>query len=598
MCRIVGFASQTELPNREGRLTAMLRSVAHGGPDDEGTFYDHHLALGHRRLSIIDLTSAGHQPMRLGEELVITFNGEIYNYQSLRSELQDLGNTFITHTDTEVILHAYRQWGPAAFDRLEGIFAFALYDRTQNVLLLVRDHVGVKPLYYSLDRGQLVFGSEVRVFRQFDPHWREDENWKIHFLAFGSIPHPFTTLHNVFQVKPGSFLTIRLSDISMTATDYRQPAASVKIADSSALPAMASALQAAVAKNLIADAPIGVFLSGGIDSTLLTLLADRIHNGVKTVSVNFEEASFDERPFQHQVLERLKVPDHRSSLINEELFWQSLPEIWEAMDQPTIDGVNSFFVSKSARDSGLKAVLSGLGADETFGGYASFDRVKWLRRLRALLPFKYHFAILLGHIRPEYRRLMFLDLEGPVSDYLFLRGIHTPDAIARMLQVPEKKVWDILQAVTVDIAPGLDGREYISALESKFYMTNQLLKDVDVMSMWHGLEVRVPFLDVRLLELADTIPSEVRYQDQKPKYLLTESLPGLLPESITQRQKKGFTFPLSEWIKRRGDHVRTLLPAFDDAPRMLRQFESGKKHWSKIWSLVVLQQFTARQHDK
>jgi asparagine synthase (glutamine-hydrolysing) len=290
------------------------------------------------------------------------------------------------------------------------------------------------------------------------------------------------------------------------------------------------------------------------------------------------------------VLEKTTSASHTSYRVDESMFWEYLPDVWKAMDQPTIDGVNTYFVSKCAHREGLKAVLSGLGADEIFGGYASFKRIKWVKRLR-LLPFKKRIAKMLSLIKPSYARLAYLELPGPVGDYLFLRGIHTPGSIAFLLNENEDKVWRVLKEIRIDWRAADDDRKYASQLESKFYMNNQLLKDTDCMSMWHALEVRVPFLDIALLKLIASILPAKNQNDSTPKYLLTKSFADLLPPEIVFRQKKGFTFPISVWLKREPQKLRKLIAGNLAAENIISAFESGLDHWSKCWSLVVVNQF-------
>jgi len=571
----------------------MLTAQAHGGPDDEGTFLHNGVALGHRRLSIIDLSPAGHQPMTTADDnLIISFNGEIYNYQSLKRELMALGCNFRTKTDTEVILYAYREWGTKAFDRLEGIFAFALFDKQRNKVLLVRDHLGVKPVYYFADNTEFIFASEVKAFKALKPQWKENEDWKVLFLSFGSVPHPYTTLQNVFSLAPGSYLELNPSNLAMQVVAYYIPAVRKHTIHNTvdALTHTREATHAALHKNLIADAPLGVFLSGGIDSSLLTLLADKEKEGVRTVSINFEDATFDERPFQEIALKKASHVQHTSVVVTENMFWNDLDDIWEAMDQPSIDGVNSYFVSKGAKDQGLKAILSGLGADEVFGGYQSSHRIQWLSRFR-LFPFKKSIARILGYKNKAYRRLMFLSIPGIVGDYLFLRGIHTPDTIAQVLGMPEEKVWQILRKVNIDVPDGLSAIEYASFIESKVYMTNQLLKDADYMSMWHGLEVRVPFLDIALIKDVDQIDPALRFRADWPKYLLTASNLDILPSEIIFRKKKGFTFPFALWLKNGADRFKSMLPEGTVSDSIFADFVNGRSHWSTCWSLAVLKQF-------
>jgi asparagine synthase (glutamine-hydrolysing) len=593
MCRIVGRVSKEDKSDFDKGLKSMLTSVAHGGPDDEGTYMDGGVALGHRRLSIIDLSKAGHQPMMTeSSDIVISYNGEIYNYLDLKKELEGEGFTFRTKTDTEVILKAYQCWGPKAFDRMEGIFAFALYDKKQELFFLVRDHIGVKPLYYFLDENELLFSSEVRAFKALRNNWKESEDWKILFLAFGSIPHPYTTLSQVVQLDPGSYLQLNLKNFTHQVKFYYQFNSCDYTIQSShdALVLMQSSSLKALQKNLISDAPLGIFLSGGIDSSLLTLLADKLMNHVKTISVNFDDAKYDETHYQKLVLKKTENVEHIAHRVTERMFWERLDDIWNAMDQPSIDGVNAYFVTRCAKNDGIKTVLSGLGADEIFGGYLSFGRIKWMRWFRQL-PFRKSIARLARVFKKSWGRLIYLALPGPIGDYLFLRGIYTPDEIASLLNVPASRVWEVLQKVPFEAPAKMNDVEYASLLEAKIYMTNQLLKDTDCMGMWHGVEVRVPFLDIEMLKKVHAIPPSIRYNSRRPKYLLTASNQEVLPREIVFREKKGFTFPFALWMKRSKKQFRELLPAGKETNWVCDDFEKGRAHWSKCWSLAVLQQF-------
>ncbi len=571
----------------------MLTILRHGGPDDEGVFIEAPVSFGHRRLSIIDLSSAGHQPMLShNENIVLSYNGEIYNYRLLKQELELKGVVFKTHTDTEVIISAYEQWGISFFNRLEGIFAFSLYDKIRKKIYLVRDQLGVKPLYYFASNQELIFASEVRAFQALRGGWKENEDWKVLFLAFGSLPHPHTTLASVFQLAPGTFLEFDLLRFNFRTELYYKPGSKEYTINKveTALSCMKQAIAAASHKNMLSDAPLGIFLSGGIDSSLLTLLADQVEQSVKTVSVNFEDASFDELPYQQMILDRTQHLEHHSYFVTESVFWQNLEDVWQAMDQPSIDGVNAYFVSSCAKQAGLKVVLSGVGADEVFGGYESIKRITWLKKLR-YLPFRNTIAHLLGLYKKEFKRLVFLSIPGGIGDYLLLRGIHTPDTIAGLLNISEKDVWNVLKNVTIDLPETTDAREYVSLLESKIYLTNQLLKDTDSMSMWHGLEVRAPFLDVSLLEKANQIIPAIRYNRQAPKYLLTASNKDILPDEIVYRKKAGFTFPFALWMKRNPDRFKALVKEGESTDEVVHDFENGQSHWSKYWSLVVLNQF-------
>jgi len=571
----------------------MLRSLVHGGPDDEGTYTDDRVALGHRRLSIIDLTSAGHQPMiAQSPEVIISYNGEIYNYLSLKNELVALGVLFHTETDTEVVLKGFQQWGVSLFDRLEGIFAIALYDKANKLFYLIRDHLGIKPIYYFLNDKELIFSSEVKAFRALDPLWKENEDWKVLFLAFGSIPHPYTTLAGVLQVAAGSYLVLDLNDFSHKTNFYykfNSENYTVKSSDE-ALAMIGSASRDSIRKNLVADAPLGIFLSGGIDSSLITLLADQTQSNIRTISVNFDEASYDEKPFQQMVLNKTSNVVHITHRVTEQTFWTQLDDIWDAMDQPSIDGVNTYFTTRCAKEDGLKVALSGIGADEIFGGYASFRRIQWMRLFRQL-PFKKLIARFARMIKKSWGRLIYLTMPGETGDYLSLRGIFTPSEIASLLNISISKVWDVLQGIPREHPAIMSDKEYASFLEAKFYLNNQLIKDTDFMGMWHAVEVRAPFLDIALVKKVHSIPPALRYNDISPKYLLTVSNKGILPHEIVFRVKKGFTFPFAIWIKKGAEKFNQLLPIGPEVDNVRADFEKGRCHWSKYWSLAVMKQF-------
>jgi len=601
MCRIVGIiASPGNIPDHI-ILKDMLASLEHGGPDDEGVYGNDSVLFGHRRLSIIDLSSAGHQPMSSKDnKITITYNGEIYNYLILKEELISLGHSFYTDTDTEVIVCAYKAWGISMLERLEGMFALAIHDLEKKKVVLARDHAGIKPLYFYKNQHQFVFASEVKAFRSIEGH-AENADWKILFLAFGSLPHPFTTLENVFQLTKGSFLELNLTDFKVEIKPYKKNESS----NSSVLPDQTKALkqirtrvESAVKAHLVADAPLGVFLSGGIDSSLLTLLADKYKSGgVNSLSVNFKEAEFDEAPFQQIVLNKTRQTKHVSYQVDEQLFMEHLNDIWNAMDQPSIDGVNSYFVSLCAKQNGLKAVLSGLGADEYFGGYKSFSRVFLIPGLR-LVPFKNFCSKFILRNKAAMQRLAYLALPGAIGDYLFLRGIHTPGGIAALLKISEKRVWAVLKKLNAKVPKGLSRRQYATFLETEFYMSNQLLKDTDCMSMWHSVEVRVPFLDQQLIRQVQQIDPNIRYKKDSPKYLLTASFHDLLPNEIVFRKKQGFTFPFKVWLINQSHFFKLLLPSNNkECDRIYHHFISGKVHWSKFWSLLVLQQFDERERN-
>jgi asparagine synthase (glutamine-hydrolysing) len=339
-----------------------------------------------------------------------------------------------------------------------------------------------------------------------------------------------------------------------------------------------------VNRHLISDAPIGLFLSGGIDSSLLTILAKQfIPENLRTISIVFENEAFSEKIFQDIIIEKTGAK-HKSFLVTEKMFYEHLDDIVSAMDQPSSDGINTYFICKFAKEYGLKAALSGLGADELFGGYQSFYRARAIGNFKWMPAFMYRMAGLVADDR--VKKIEFLAAGSSVGTYLLHRGLFAPSQVARILDCTEQEVTDALRKIgfiTPQFVNQLPGQEKISFLEN-LYMQNQLLKDTDYMSMWHGIEVRVPFLDKELTNILYSIAPEIRYNSSQIKYLLVEAFKDLLPEPIWNRSKQGFTFPLAHWMKQ-------VNPVREDRKSltMKRRMERDKIHWSRYWSYVLSQ---------
>jgi asparagine synthase (glutamine-hydrolysing) len=592
MCRIAGIIS-TKIPQDEllQKTRNMCQALAHGGPDDEGIYQAplHGLVFGHRRLSIIDLTANGHQPMAdIQQKVWITFNGEIYNYPELKEELLNAGAAFHSDSDTEVIIQAYITWGTGAFARLRGMFAFALHDTEQALTYLVRDTSGIKPLYYYTDHTGISFASEVKALKMAGIATQPDENWPIRFLAFGHIPEPYTTLKNVLSLPKGHFLKWEHQNGSYAILPYYltdDGAIEIHTAGE-AHKGINTQLDKTIKRQLLADAPIGVFLSGGIDSSLITLLANQYKKpNLKTVSIFFDEQAYNERAYQDIIVKQTGAQNYQH-LVKQQDFEAALPHIITGMDMPTTDGINSWFISKYARHEGLKAVLSGLGADELFGGYPSFKRIKYLKYIKLLPSFILN-AVARLSVGP-LKRIALLTHDHPLAEYLFLRGLFVPADIAKILNVSEQHVLDVLFAMPLKLGHLTDIQK-AAWFETNLYMQNQLLRDTDVMSMAHGLEVRVPFLDEDFVQMVNRIDPSVRFNNDKPKQILIDSYPGLLPKQIWDRPKMGFSFPLQKWM-----HAHKQIAHIDfykgkQARKVIRRFQNNEVHWSKAFALYQLQ---------
>jgi len=630
MCGIVGIlARKTQIP--PGVLEQATASLAHRGPDDSGTMLLNEvnpepmeIGLGHRRLAILDLSPLGHQPMQdpvTGSWIV--FNGEIYNFRELRKELEASGAAFKSHSDTEVILAAYRVWGESCLERLRGMFAFALWDALRKQLLLARDPMGIKPLYYYHSKQTFIFASEVRTLLRtgFVPR-KADPTGLLSYLEFGSVYEPWTIIEGVMAVPPGHVLTWK--DGTVSSREYWDPLKSAEIVtpEIATMAQLPTLLRDAVLSHLVSDVPVGVFLSGGIDSSALVAVLS--HNGVRanTFSLVFQEQEFNEGQYSREVARRFCTEHHEISVSLQDTL-AVLPGALCAMDQPTIDGVNTFLVSAKTRDAGVKVALTGLGADEMFAGYSNFRRVpkmeafsKRFGRLPgvARAPLSASVALFAGK-SDRSRKLVELasgqdSRHHPyVHPYFLVRTLFGTAERGAMFSAPgcqaSQQSLDRVLHESVDESNSLDPVNRVSYLESRFYMRNTLLRDSDFMSMAHGLELRVPFLDRALVEACFRIPGERKLAGNSPKNLLLASLGVELPRGIVNRPKRGFTLPFERWL--RGE-MRPMVenallqsnwdPAFLN-PRAAREvwirFLAGETSWSRPWSLFVLQRW-CEQH--
>jgi asparagine synthase (glutamine-hydrolysing) len=590
MCRITGIVDKGSTRLHADSFS-MRDSMSHGGPDSAGMYYDEQaaLSLGHRRLSIIDLCETGSQPMFSEDKaLTLIFNGEVYNYLELKAELVRAGFNFRSSSDTEVVLKAYQYWGTDCFAKFRGMFALAIHDKPNARLVLARDHAGIKPLYYYCDGRSLYFASEIRAFKTLNNKWEENPEWKVFFLTYGYLPNAVTTLKGVKPLEKGSFMVVDTKTLQSRQEFFFKDSYTEEITDpGEARELIHDALQKAVQRHLIADAPLGIFLSGGIDSSLITLLAKPFKEELHTLSIIFDDKNYSEKKYQDLIVEKVGSK-HRSFLLDKKLFLDALPDILLAMDQPSADGINSYFISKFAKEAGLKAVLSGLGADEFFGGYSSFKRGDMVRKLR-LIP-KPLLEITNYLSQNKYKKISFLKSDNAIGEYLFNRGYFTDLEIAGLLDMDQKEVRQILLATQLpEFLQELDKGNRASYFESNLYMEHQLLRDTDVMSMWHSIEVRVPFLDYDLIKTVQRISSKLKFDHEQSKFLLIDSFKNILPEEIWNRKKQGFVFPFETWMKENLDSFSGI----NQKAGLDKKFKAGKLTWSRYWTYLLSQSFKA-----
>ena len=579
----------------------MRDRMAARGPDGAGEWYsaDGRVGLGHRRLSIIDLSERGAQPMASADGgLVVTFNGEIYNYRALRRDLESRGRLFRSESDTEVLLHLYAEKGAALVEDLRGMFAFALRDARKRALLLARDPYGIKPLYYADDGRTLRFASQVKALRAGGAVSGEpDPAGQVGFYLFGSVPEPFTTYRAIHTLPAGCTLWVDEAGpcepqpyFSIAKVFQRAVTEPIRLDGDAQQARVREALMDSVRHHLVADVPVGVFLSAGLDSgALLGLMRDAGQTEIQTVTLAFTEfrgRADDEAPLAERVAARYGAR-HVTRVVGEAEFRVDLPLILEAMDQPSIDGINTWFVSKAAREQSLKVAVSGLGGDELFGGYPSFwDIPRWVKwfGLPARVPVLGRMFRQLGVslLTPYFSRLPSKALSLPEyggsypGAYLLRRGLFMPWELPALLG--EERARAGLERLrplerigaALEPDPGTPfGR--VAALETTFYMRNQLLRDADWAGMAHSLEIRVPLVDADLLRgLAPVLAGGV---DFGGKALLALSPCDPLPAEIVQRPKTGFQTPVRDWLDR--------LPALEAVAGGRRE------HWSRRWARRV-----------
>jgi asparagine synthase (glutamine-hydrolysing) len=579
MCGIAGFLqSEPGIQDLEPVLAGFQRALRHRGPDDCGFWMnaDGSAGLAHTRLSILDLSPSGHQPM-VSEDgrRVICFNGEIYNFRELRRALEESGEVFRTQSDTEVLLRLHAREGASMVERLRGMFAFCLWDKAEQTALLARDPLGIKPLYVHESRGRLAFASELRALTGsglFRPTL--DERAVQGFFETGSVPEPLTLAKEVRLLEAGHTLIWR-AGASRRRRYWRLQFGETFAGDP--VQHTREALLDSVRHHFVSDVPVGVFLSGGIDSTAVLALANETgHRGIGSFSITVDDPESDEGEVAKRTAKHFGS-DHHEMLLDAEVARGLFGEFLKHTDQPSIDGLNTFTVSALARRHGMKVVLSGLGGDELFGGYASFSKIPQMLRLHHWLGCSPFLPGLLRCGGPRHRRMAdFLSGSGSVEGaFAALRGIFSrPEAAALTAWITGGSA--PLPEV-VEAGAGEDGTlDCISALELTRYMRNQLLRDSDVMSMAHGLELRVPLVDRVLVEKVTQVPAAQRLRPNKG--LFTDAVPEV-PDWVVNQRKRGFLFPYQKWLG--GEWGASFEEACAQSPVAVPQ-------WYQKWSLFML----------
>ncbi len=627
MCGIVGIFDLKEKReiNRE-LLSKMNERQFHRGPDEGGLHIEPGLGFGHRRLSIIDLSS-GQQPMlNADQSVVLTYNGEIYNFLELRKELEALGYRFKTHCDTEVVLLGWQAWGEACVEKFRGMFAFAVWDRNRETLFLARDRLGIKPLYYAeLSNGQFIFSSELKALQEHPLLTRELEPTAIEeYFGFGYIPDPKTIYKNVYKLEPGHTLTLKRGTAAYRPKLYWDVTFSEQPFDSEqqVVEELMARFEEAVKIRMMAEVPLGAFLSGGVDSSgVVAMMAKNSPDPVNTCSISFGDPSFNESRYAQKVAEQYHTT-HRTEQVDPDDF-RLVSQLSDIYDEPYADSsaLPTYRVCELAKKQ-VTVVLSGDGGDENLAGYRRYRWHTYEDRMRSILPDALRKPLfgLLGQVYPKadwapkiFRAKSTLESisRDSLEGYFHSVSVNSDGIRASLFSNQLKNELQGYQAVEVfrryhERAPSESAQSLVQYLDIKTYLPGDILTKVDRASMAHALEVRVPLLDHRLVEWMAGLPPSMKLRNREGKYIFKKGLEKYLPNDILYRPKMGFAVPLASWFKGPlREQVRQSLLGetmagcglFDQRflEKMVDQHQSGIRDYSSpIWSLLMFESFLSR----
>jgi asparagine synthase (glutamine-hydrolysing) len=614
VCGITGILNFKNHSAEQSVIQKMTDAVSHRGPDADGFFVEDEIALGHRRLSIIDLSSAANQPfIDNSGRYVMVFNGELYNYMEVKAKLTDYA--FHTTGDTEVLIAAYAKWGADCIKYFRGMFAFAIWDKQEKELFVCRDRMGVKPLYYFIDDEKFLFSSETRsilasgiIKRKVNPMAL------IEYFSYQSISYPYSIIDGIMQLEAGSWIRIKNGKIEKKIYwDVTERKTDFDFNDKQKTQQHIKGLMLqSVNRRLVSDVPVGAFLSGGIDSSIIVgLMAEASSAKINSFNISFNEKEYDESYYAEIVAKKFNT-NHTNILLKPTIFLDELQNALDSIDSPTADGINTYVVSKSVRQKGITVALSGVGGDELFAGYPIFSQYlqlqkkKWLLKLPTAIKGLIASLALRGTDNNKTNRLQqLLRLnDGSIENvYPIFRQILSPKQINLFTKLTGNNTFiTSLQNNLIDRKQNLDCMPLLSQMSAAEYLgytQHTLLKDTDQMSMAVSLEVREPFFDQDLVEFVLSVPDELK-KPSYPKSLLVESVKPLLPDEIVFRKKQGFLFPWSLWLK---NELRSFCElriknicqrSFINGDQLLsywHRFLKGDEsiRWTEIWLFVVLE---------
>ena len=544
MCGINGIISKSK--EKEKFIHKMNEKILHRGPDAEGIYTDEYVALGQRRLSIIDLSDNGNQPIyNEDKSILIVFNGEIYNYQDLRSELKSQGHKFVTNTDTEVLVHGYEEWGYDLLQRLRGMFAFLLYDRKKQELFIARDHFGIKPLYYYQNDKVFLFGSEIKSFL-VHPDFKKELNKEMlgAYLTFSFTPGERTFFKDVYKLSPGHYMVVNVESMEYRIEKYfsfkfsNTDKSYEKMVDE-----ISKVMHDSVDHHLISDVEVGSFLSSGIDSSYLVSMA----RPDKTYTIGYEDKKYSEIEYAKDLTERLGITNI-SSKISKEEYMKAITDVYYHLDEPTTDAcsIAVYFLSKLASQD-VKVVLSGEGADEFFGGYNSYDDNPYTK-----LPLWIRKSVAgICKILPKNRYTRYLIRRGKSLEesYVSINRNFYDDELDDILNFKDYlKNRDIVCDTYLEYQDEIELNKKL-AIDIRYWLTDNILLIVDKMTMAFSIESRVPFTDTLVFKLASTLPKEYKIRNKMTKAALREAAKRDIPNESYKKKKLGFPVPIREWIK-------------------------------------------------
>lgn len=613
MCGITGFIGKGSKDN----LLKMVDSIKHRGPDAQSCFFEDGVALGHTRLSVLDLSSAGSQPMfNQNKDITIVFNGEIYNFPILRKELEDLGYVFKSTSDTEVIVYLYKEFGEKCFEKMNGMFALAIYDFSKNRLILARDRMGKKPLYWCVFENTLIFGSELKSLT-LHPFFKKeiDLNSLNKYLQYDYVPSPDTIFKQVYKLEPASYLTFEKGKVEKQQF-WQMDFAERDISFIDATLELDERMNKSVSSRLVSDVPLGVFLSGGIDSSTIAYYAQKnSKEKIKTFSIGFEEKSFDESDHAQQVSDFLGT-EHHSKILSAKDLLEIIPRLAEVIDEPLADAsiIPTLLLSKFAREE-VTVALGGDGGDELFAGYPTFQasqvvdlyeyipnflRKGLIERAINKIPVSYkNFSI-------GFKLKKFIGGLSGDKNHLHQRWLGSFGRNEKK-ELFKKNIWDELKDKNefedldkyINEVHANDDRNKILYLYMRTYMMDQVLVKVDRASMANSLEVRTPFLDTNVVEFVNSLPYSYKYKNFQVKYILKKLMKDKLPKNIIRRSKKGFGIPLGKWLKEdlrefcnsvlsKKSNDKIGLFNFEYIDRLKSDHFSGQKDNRKfLWNLII-----------